>query len=422
MLSEARNAFAGWVAVGLLKAGRLIPLDLLAGALGWLLQRIGPWLPEHRVGRDNLRAAFPEKSDREIEEILRGVWGNLGRVAGEMAHLDRIWDFDDTGASPGRMGDDDACREAENVARIHRVRDDGKPALIFAAHLANWELAAVAARAFGLDTVVVFRAPNSRAAADAIIRMRSRSMGTLIPTGAGAPMRIARELEKGRHVAMLVDQFDQHGVEVRFFGRPCLANPMLARLARHFDCPIHGVRVVRSPNGRYRVELTEAIEPARIPGGAIDVQGTMQIVTSVVERWIREYPDQWLWLHRRWRGAKARVAHPGVTRDDVTRAYAAILGRAPESEKVIHLHLVHSDPLALARTLLSSPEFEWRWLREQPPDRQPSPPPTADDVIAGYRLRLERPSGSEGALGERTGRGDMWDLFREVLTTGAFKR
>ena len=58
------------------------------------MRRLGPWLPEHRVGRANLAAAFPEKSPAEIEQILRGVWDNLGRVGAEFAHLDRLWDYD----------------------------------------------------------------------------------------------------------------------------------------------------------------------------------------------------------------------------------------------------------------------------------------------------------------------------------------
>ena len=76
---------------------------------------------------------------------------------------------------------------------------------------------------------------------------------------------------------------------------------MLARLLRQVECPIHGVRVIRLPGHRFRAELSEEVKPARNAAGEIDVQGTMQAVTSVIEDWIREYPDQWLWLHRRWR-------------------------------------------------------------------------------------------------------------------------
>jgi len=100
---------------------------------------------------------------------------------------------------------------------------------------------------------------------------------------------------------MLVDQYFVRGVPVTFFGRRTMANPLLARLARHFDCPIHGVRFIRLTGHRFRGELTDAISPARGAAGDIDIAGTMQIITSVIEGWIREHPEQWLWLHRRWR-------------------------------------------------------------------------------------------------------------------------
>jgi KDO2-lipid IV(A) lauroyltransferase len=97
------------------------------------------------------------------------------------------------------------------------------------------------------------------------------------------------------------DQYLTNGVEVTFFGRKTRANPMLARLLRQIECPIHGVRIIRLPGHRFRGELSEEVKPVRDAAGQIDIQGTMQAVTSVIEGWIREYPDQWLWVHRRWR-------------------------------------------------------------------------------------------------------------------------
>jgi len=72
-------------------------------------------------------------------------------------------------------------------------------------------------------------------------------------------------------------------------------------LAREIECPIHGVRIIRLPGHRFRAELSEEVQPVRDASGQIDVQGTMQAITSVIEGWIREYPDQWLWIHRRWK-------------------------------------------------------------------------------------------------------------------------
>ena len=289
-------AVAGRIAVWLLKAIRRANPDRIADASAAFMRRVGPLLPEHRTGRANLTAAFPEKSPAEIEKILGGVWDNLGRVAIEYAHLDRLWDFDIEHPAAGRI---EAAPDA--VERLLRLRDDGKPALVFAAHLANWELPAIGASVVGLKSAVLYRAPNIGNVAAAVRNNRASNMGTLIATGIGAPSAVAAALERGTHVGILVDQYFHNGVDVQFFGRRCKANPMVARLARHFECPIHGTRAIRLPGHRSRLELTEEIVPPRDAEGRIDVHATTQMITAIVEGWVREHPEQWLWLHRRWR-------------------------------------------------------------------------------------------------------------------------
>jgi Kdo2-lipid IVA lauroyltransferase/acyltransferase len=290
------EAAVGALTVGLLRATRYFDPEKTANAFARIAGLIGPRLREQRIGRANLTAAFPEKSPEEIETILAGVWDNLGRVGAEFAHIDHIWDFDEARWNHGRTQLSQRTHEL-----FHQLRLDGKPALIFASHLANWEMPALAAVAHGLDTAILYRRPNIASADRIIQEMRQVKMGTLIPAGRDAPFRLAEALQKGQHVAMLVDQYLTGGVEVTFFGRKTRANPMLARLLRQVECPVHGVRIIRQPGGLFQAELTEEIPPVRDESGRIDVQGTTQAVTSVVESWIREYPDQWLWLHRRWR-------------------------------------------------------------------------------------------------------------------------
>jgi KDO2-lipid IV(A) lauroyltransferase len=291
------DAVLGWLAVGTLRVLRATNRKRMADVAGGFMRRVGPRLKEHRIGRANLAAAFPEKSAEELEAILRGVWDNLGRVAAEFAHIDRLQMFH---PDPDEKGD--ILYTPEAYDRFQELRRDGKPALIFAAHLANWELPALVAAKYQLDTTVLYRRPNIGAVSDAVIDIRQGSMGTLVATGLDAPVKLGRVLEAGGHVAMLVDQHYVNGVDVTFFGRRCKANPFIARLARQVDCPIHGTRVLRLPDRhRFRVELTDAIAPARDADGRIDVAGTMQAITSVIEGWVREYPEQWLWVHRRWR-------------------------------------------------------------------------------------------------------------------------
>jgi Kdo2-lipid IVA lauroyltransferase/acyltransferase len=293
-LKQAVNAAAGWSAALLLAGIHRCDRVTVTNIAGAVMCTVGPWLPEHRTGRDNLRAAFPDKNDADIELILRGVWDNLGRVAAEIAHLDHICAGDPykrafIGYTP------------ETIARFNHLKGDGKPALVFAAHLANWELPAVIAASDGLDSVVLYRRPNLGAVADAVIALRKGLMGELVASSMGAPVALARALEQGRHVAMLVDQHYTRGVDVTFFGRTCKVNPLIAMLAREVECPIHGTRMIRLPGNRFRADVSEEVKPVRDAKGRIDVRGTMQAITDVVEGWVREHPEQWLWVHRRWR-------------------------------------------------------------------------------------------------------------------------
>ena len=290
-------AAVGALTVGLLRAAGYFDPTKTADLFGRLSRLIGSKLREDRIGRDNLKAAFPEKTPEEIEAILAGVWDNLGRVGAEFAHLDRIWDYDRD--HPEKLSNIDLA--PRTIELFDRLRNDGKPALIFASHLGNWELPALAAVAHGLDAAILYRRPNIASADRIIQEMRQVKMGTLIPAGRDAPLRLAAALQRGQHVGMLVDQYLTGGVEVTFFGRNTRANPMLARLLRQVECPVHGVRIIRLPGHRFRGELSEEVKPVRDAAGQIDIQGTTRAVTSVIEGWIREYPDQWLWLHRRWR-------------------------------------------------------------------------------------------------------------------------
>src|ERR1700716_420600 len=161
---------AGALVTVILKAIRHVDRTWISDVFARLMRKVGPWRREHRIGRANLAAAFPEKSPAEIERILGGVWDNLGRVGAEFAHLDRLTVGDPLNLPYLKF-------DSVSAARFDRLRDAGKPALVFAAHLANWELPAIMAAAFGLDAMVLYRRPNIGAIADAGIAIRNSGMG-----------------------------------------------------------------------------------------------------------------------------------------------------------------------------------------------------------------------------------------------------
>lgn len=280
--------------VALLRALRLLPVDSAVAGGAWLARTCGPLLRANRVGYANLRAAYPDKSEREVRAILRGVWDSLGRTAVEYVFLDRIFDFDEANPNSGRI-------EAVGREHFYNIRNSERPCILFTAHLANWELLAVIAEVYGLEMTVLVRPPNNAYLARRLDEVRGRLMGGRVASRRGALIELSRVLERGRHVGLLVDQFFWRGVEVPFFGRPAATNPALAKLVRRYDCLVYAARCVRLPGGRFRLELDGPVELPRDADGEVDIGATMARVTEIVEGWVREHPEQWLWLHRRWR-------------------------------------------------------------------------------------------------------------------------
>ncbi|MBS9478094.1 lipid A biosynthesis lauroyl acyltransferase [Ancylobacter radicis] len=287
----------GFLSAGVWLVARLLRLQspqFSAWVGSFWARAIGPFTPIHKAALKNLALAYPEKTEAERREIARGMWDNLGRMAGEFVHLDRIWQYNMWEPAKSRI-------ETTGVSNFVAMRIDGKPALVFTAHLANWELPAIAAAAQGLDSAVLFRAPDNTFFADLLFGARSQVMGNLVAASHVAVFELAAVLDQGKHLGILVDQARKGGPIAQFFGQPCTTNPTIARLARLYECPVHGVRVIRLPEGRFRIHCTPALNLPRDAKGKIDVDGSMQMITSVVEDWVREHPEQWTWFYRRWR-------------------------------------------------------------------------------------------------------------------------
>lgn len=293
---RARLLIAGEWALAMLARlafGTLRVLGLRASSAlgGFVLPLLGPFTRNHRQMMDNLRLALPELTPAEHAAIARRAWDNLGRTAFEYAHLDRIWDFDG-----GRV-----YSYPDTRARLDALLAEQRPVLTFSAHLANWEVPAVVAARLGHRGAILFRTPNNRFIAADIIRRREPIMGDLIPANLAAPIRMAEALDGGKSLGMLVDQRFGRGPVVPFFGQPAASNPFLARLARRFEAPIYGLRAIREPGPRFRIELVGPLTLPRDAGGRVDVQASTALVNHIIEGWIREDPGQWLWMHRRWR-------------------------------------------------------------------------------------------------------------------------
>ena len=323
-MAQARAPFLRPLVVRLMRVAKRIEhwvVGHLALAALWLLRRlppekalafadrtarrIGPLVGRHRVAVNNLRRAYPEKSEGEIEAIASDMWGNMARLAGEYLYLDEMFDIE-----PGEDGR--ARVEIVGEEIFLRLREEKKPHIFFTAHTGNFELLPVAAARYDLPVTALFRAPNNPYIARYIFSTRAESMGELIASRAGAAFGLARVLERGGNIGVLVDQKFHRGVPTTFFGLPCNTSPLVAKLARQYQCDVYPARSIRLRGNRFRLEVSEKLDLPRNDKGAVDVDATCQMLNDVVEGWVREHPGQWMWFHKRWQFDAGRARKAGT--------------------------------------------------------------------------------------------------------------
>jgi Kdo2-lipid IVA lauroyltransferase/acyltransferase len=266
----------------------LLPLDWASAVGGALARRLGPFLGISKRARINLRRAFPDLPGAAIEEIVIGMWDNLGRVAAEFPHLRKIRVFE----PGGRV-------EIHGFENIDRAVAAGRRMIVFSGHIANWEIGSLAGVQYGISVAQIYRAANNPLIDRLIARLRG-DREEFIPKGAVAARRAIVALSRGVHLGLLADQKMNDGIPVPFFGRPAMTTSALALLALRFDCDVFPLRVERLAGARFRVTVSPPLPLARSGDRHTDAAALMAAVNATLESWIRDRPEQWLWVHRRW--------------------------------------------------------------------------------------------------------------------------
>lgn len=268
----------------------LLPVDWASGLGGWLTRQIGTRLPVSNRALKHLAIAFPEMPESERRKIVAGMWDNLGRMIAEYPHLGTIAD-----PTSGRM-------EVIGAERLDAVRTTGKPFIIISAHMANFELMPIAAYKHGHNMTVVSRPVNNPFIQRILLFFRQRPTGDWgkIPKGVDGARQAIRLLREGLNLGVLVDQRVSQGVALPLFGRPARTNLGIAKLALEFDVQVFPAHLERLGGAQFRLTVEDPVAPPPLADKQEAAKEMMIEVNRVLERWIRQRPADWLWLHRRW--------------------------------------------------------------------------------------------------------------------------
>ncbi len=269
-------------------------------ALGRALGRGLAVLDErHRdIAADNLRHAFPDWPEERFQETARAVYAHFGAVL-----IDLLW------LAHRPLEVMDSLLTVEGLEHAERALAAGKGAMFVTAHFGNWEVHGVF-HGRRVGTMGVVARPLDNPQLDAILcAFRSRS-GNQVIYKQRAVSQVLRLLRDGRGVALVVDQNVQpgDGVFVDFFGRKAAATTIAAALALKTGAALVPCRAELRPDGGYRVIYDPPVEVRKQAEKEGEILRLTQELTRSIEGWVRAAPEQWLWLHRRWKTRPAGEA------------------------------------------------------------------------------------------------------------------
>ena len=243
------------------------------------------------VATDNLRRAFPDWDEAKLRRTARGVYRHFGSVI-----LDLLWMQDRTREEILGIVSFAGREHVEAALR------PGKGFICATGHLGNWEAHAVG-HGYAFATAAVVGRPLDNPELDArLVRLRSSSGNAAISKRRALP-DILRFLRANKAVAILMDQNVQEddGVFVSFFGRPASTTPVAAAIAAKTGCAIVPGHSVLQADGRYLVTYEPPVFFHSAGDRKADILRVTQELTLRIEAWVREHPEQWLWIHRRWK-------------------------------------------------------------------------------------------------------------------------
>ncbi len=254
---------------------------------------IGSRFPKLRktAGR-NLEVALPELSETEREKIIRGTFESLGRHLGFVSHFKRF-EHEDIRNLIEVVG------KEEN---FDPARDSGRGILFFTGHFGSWEVFNLLPQAFGHGMNMLVRRIDNPLVESYVESFRTR-FGTVTLDKTKSARQMFRALERGELLGMMADLNvqEKEGVFVDFFGVPASTTTSIAKLALKTNAAVlPAFAVWEEAKGKYVVYLEPPIEYRKTANADEDVKNLTRDITSVVEKYVRKYPEQWLWIHKRW--------------------------------------------------------------------------------------------------------------------------
>jgi KDO2-lipid IV(A) lauroyltransferase len=285
------EAMAVTLCYGLL---RLLSIQTASAVGGFVARSIGPHLRRTHTARRNIKRTMPVLPEHATDKLIKNMWDNIGRTLAEFPHIGGL-----------DAGDFANLVSFEGREYVEAASHCQRGSIYFTGHLANWEMAAKAFKMSGHPLSVVVRRGNNPGLEKIVQDLREGYRANLIPKGQSGARQMIQSLKNGERVGIFVDQKMNDGIKTSFFGLPAMTAPAIARLALKYNYPVFPTRTVRVDGPKHKVIVYPPISITRTGNTEQDVLNIMNNINLILEEWIREYPEQWFWIHNRWQEAES---------------------------------------------------------------------------------------------------------------------
>ena len=288
MKKNIKNILEYFLLISFYKISNFIGIRFSSLLGGVVLFVYGKFSLKNKIALKNLNKVFPSKNLKQKKTIINRMWFHFGRVIGEYPHLEKI----------NALGSENIT--IEGLENLTDPLKKNKNCLFFSAHLGNWELTSHPLTELGYTISFIYRPPNNPFVDNLLRRIRKKYGVNLIRKGPSGAKECIKVLKSNKgNIGMLMDQKMNDGIKANFFGYEVMTASAIARFAIKFKCPIIPAICKRVNGTRFLIKYYPEIKYEKI----LELESELNIINYLnryIETWIKESPEQWIWVHNRW--------------------------------------------------------------------------------------------------------------------------
>ena len=288
MKKKIKNILEYFLLISFYKISKFIGIRFSSLLGGVVLFVYGKFSLKNKIALKNLNKVFPSKNLKQKKTIINRMWFHFGRVIGEYPHLEKI----------NALGSENIT--IEGLENLTDPLKKNKNCLFFSAHLGNWELTSHPLTELGYTISFIYRPPNNPFVDNLLRRIRKKYGVNLIRKGPSGAKECIKVLKSNKgNIGMLMDQKMNDGIKANFFGYEVMTASAIARFAIKFKCPIIPAICKRVNGTRFLIKYYPEIKYEKI----LELESELNIINYLnryIETWIKESPEQWIWVHNRW--------------------------------------------------------------------------------------------------------------------------